>query len=170
MLFPYSNGEVEKLKQENEGLKVELEKIKAEHAAKVVLDESKNFKEKMHKCRNEVEDDCAAFFMSISAMEKHFIKYHKPNFCIPCNKDFVFKGRLARHKGWREHGMNQPNYQGANYIDERITTECDYCQIECLKKNIAKHKKNCKQRPSDHQTPPPGRPWKRSKIQMNSEY
>ena len=115
----------------------------------------KKFKEKMYECQNEEEDECTAFFMSKYEMEKHFLKYHKPYFCIPCDKDFVSKERLSRHKGWREHGMDQPNF-----IDVFSRTECDYCQKEFSKINITTHKKNCKQRPPDHQTPPPERPWK----------
>ena len=153
-----SNVSIEKLKRGNEGLRVELRNIKNNHAAKVIITENK-IKERLYKCRNEKEnDDCPAFFISKYAMQKHFIKHHKPYFCIPCDKDFVFKDRLARHKGWREHGMDQPNYQGSTYKDKPIKIECDYCKKERTKKNIVSHKRKCKKRPFGHTTPPrPGR-------------
>ena len=96
----------------------------------------------MYKCRNEKEnDDCPAFFISKYAMHKHFIKHHKPYFCIPCDKDFVFKDRLARHKGWREHGMDQPNFVPIQYyllIDESYLWNKLLSKIKFLPKSIKK--------------------------------
>ena len=91
-------------------------------------------------------------------MQKHFIKHHKPYFCIPCDKDFVFKDRLARQ------GM-EGTWNGSTELP-------DYCKKERTKKNIASHKRKCKKRPLDHKTPPrpgPGRPRKISKLLINSE-